>query len=195
MGLTMNEQKGVAREMARRYRKASNKKKGQLIEEYMELTGCTRHHAAWLLRCWGTSVWDQRGGRPVKIVVGQRRARRRTPRVYDQEVIAALIKLWHHFGYLCGKRLAATLLLLLTVMSIVGRRMLQIIVVLGISGGIPASRIVRGAVIGVKESAYFPGGRVHWPQTMGDARAARAAQYRGSGNRRFQHQHRSGDHR
>ena len=55
MGLTMNEQKGVAREMARRYRKASNKKKGQLIEEYMELTG------------------------------------------------------WHHFGYLCGKRLAATL--------------------------------------------------------------------------------------
>ena len=30
----MNEQKGVAREMARRYRKASNKKKGQLIEEY-----------------------------------------------------------------------------------------------------------------------------------------------------------------
>ena len=75
----------------------------------MELTGCTRHHAAWLLRCWGTSVWDQRGGRPVKIVVGQRRARRRTPRVYDQEVIAALIKLWHHFGYLCGKRLAATL--------------------------------------------------------------------------------------
>ena len=37
------------------------------------------------------------------------RARRRTPRVYDQEVVAALIKLWHHFGYLCGKRLAATL--------------------------------------------------------------------------------------
>ena len=87
------------------------------------------------------------------------------------------------------------LLLLLTVMSIVGRGMLQIIVVLGISGGIPASRIVRGAVIGVKESAYFSGGRVHWPQEVGDARAPRAAQYRGSGNRRFQHQHRSGDHR
>ena len=47
------------------------------------------------------------------------------------------------------------LLLLLTVMSIVGRGMLQIIVVLGITGGIPASRIVRGAVIGVKESTYF----------------------------------------
>ena len=109
MGLTMDQRKGYAREMAKRYRKASKKKKGQLIEEYLELTGCTRHHAAWLLRCWGTTVWDQRGGRPVKIVVGQRRARRRTPRVYDQEVVAAVIKLWHHFGYLCGKRLAATL--------------------------------------------------------------------------------------
>ena len=62
MGLTMNEQKGVAREMARRCRKASNKKKGQLIEEYMELTGCTRHHAAWLLRCWVPACGISAGG-------------------------------------------------------------------------------------------------------------------------------------
>ena len=47
------------------------------------------------------------------------------------------------------------LLLLLTVMSIVGRGMLQIIVVLGITGGIVGSRTVRGAVIDIKENAYF----------------------------------------
>ena len=47
------------------------------------------------------------------------------------------------------------LLLLLTVMSIVGRGLIQIILVLGISGGIGASRVVRGAVIGIKESDYF----------------------------------------
>ena len=47
------------------------------------------------------------------------------------------------------------LLLLLTIMSIAGRGMLQIIVVLGVSGGIPASRVVRGAVLAVKENAYF----------------------------------------
>ena len=46
-------------------------------------------------------------------------------------------------------------LLLLTIMSIAGRGMLQIIVVLGVSGGIPAARVVRGAVLGVKENAYF----------------------------------------
>ncbi len=47
------------------------------------------------------------------------------------------------------------LLLLLTIMSIVGSGLLQIIVVLGIAGGIVGSRVVRGAVIGVKENDYF----------------------------------------
>ena len=47
------------------------------------------------------------------------------------------------------------LLILLTVMSIVGRGILQIIVVLGITGGIVGSRSVRSAVIGIKENVYF----------------------------------------
>ena len=47
------------------------------------------------------------------------------------------------------------LLLLLTIMSIVGQGLLQIIVVLGITGGIGGSRVVRGAVIGIKENDYF----------------------------------------
>jgi peptide/nickel transport system permease protein len=47
------------------------------------------------------------------------------------------------------------LLILLTIMSIVGRGLPQIIVVLGVTGGIAASRIVRSAVIGVKENDYF----------------------------------------
>ena len=47
------------------------------------------------------------------------------------------------------------LLLLLTIMSIVGRGIPQIILVLGIAGGISGSRVVRGAVIGIKENDYF----------------------------------------
>ena len=47
------------------------------------------------------------------------------------------------------------LLLLLTIMSIVGKGVPQIILVLGISGGIGGSRVVRGAVIAVKENDYF----------------------------------------
>ena len=47
------------------------------------------------------------------------------------------------------------LLLLLTIMSIAGQGLLQIIVVLGIAGGIGGSRVLRGAVIGIKENDYF----------------------------------------
>ena len=47
------------------------------------------------------------------------------------------------------------LLLLLTIMSIVGLGLLQIIVVLGVSGGVGGSRITRGAVIAIKENDYF----------------------------------------
>ena len=47
------------------------------------------------------------------------------------------------------------LLLLLTIISITGQGLLQIILVLGISGGIGGSRVLRGAVIGIKENDYF----------------------------------------
>ena len=47
------------------------------------------------------------------------------------------------------------LLLLLTIMSIAERGLLQIILVLGIAGGIGGSRVLRGAVIGIKENDYF----------------------------------------
>ena len=47
------------------------------------------------------------------------------------------------------------LLILLTVLSIVGPGILQIILVLGVLTGIYSSRIVRSAVIGIKENDYF----------------------------------------
>ena len=40
-------------------------------------------------------------------------------------------------------------------MSIVGRGLPQIILVLAISGGIGGSRVIRSAVIGIKENVYF----------------------------------------
>ena len=58
------------------------------------------------------------------------------------------------------------LLLLLTIMSIVGQGFFQLILVLGISGGIVGSRVVRGAVIGVKENDYFLAARVAGTPTI-----------------------------
>ena len=51
------------------------------------------------------------------------------------------------------------LLLLLTIMSLAGRGLLQIILVLGISSGITNSRVVRSAVIAIKENDYFQAAR------------------------------------
>ncbi len=51
------------------------------------------------------------------------------------------------------------LLVLLTIMSLTGRGLLQIILVLGISSGISNSRVVRSAVIAIKENDYFQAAR------------------------------------
>jgi len=47
------------------------------------------------------------------------------------------------------------LIILISVMSILGPGMWQMIIVLGISGGIGGSRIIRSAVIGLKENIYI----------------------------------------
>ncbi len=53
-----------------------------------------------------------------------------------------------------------TLVLLMIIVAIVGSGMLPIIVILGLIYGIPGSRIIRGAVIGIKENAYITAARV-----------------------------------
>ena len=109
MGLTMGQRKALTRQMADRYRRASKRQKTAMLDEFVELHGCTRHHAGWVLRMWGKTVFERRDGEVVKIVVGQRRRRRRGPRLYDEQVVAALRKVWYLFGCLCGKRLVAVL--------------------------------------------------------------------------------------
>ena len=69
------------------------------------------------------------------------------------------------------------LLLLLTIMSIAGKGVLQVILVLGIAGGIGGSRIVRGAVIGIKENDYFLAARAIGSPVTATLDAACPAQY------------------
>ncbi|MCL0029259.1 ABC transporter permease [Dehalococcoidia bacterium] len=53
---------------------------------------------------------------------------------------------WEVFPYL---------LILLTVMSVVGQGLVQTVLVMGIAGGLGGSRIIRSAVIAIKENDYF----------------------------------------
>ena len=83
------------------------------------------------------------------------------------------------------------LLLLLTLMSVVGRGVLQMILVLGISGGIGSgSRVVRSAVIAIKEHVYFEAGDGDRLLQVAYADPPRPAQHRAAGHHHLQHQRR-----
>ena len=100
MGLTMKERKAVTAVMRARYRRASKKQKGRLLDELLALTGYNRWYAVGLLRGHGPPPGGQRGA--------QARPRRR-PRRYDAAVLAALRQVWVIMDCICGKRLAAVL--------------------------------------------------------------------------------------
>ena len=77
---------------------------------------------------------------------------------YDHLHVPGDVTLWDNYmtqRFVDAWMALPGLLLLLTIMSRAGRGMLQIIIVLGVSGGIPTSRVVRGAVLGVKENVCF----------------------------------------
>jgi hypothetical protein len=88
----MAERKAVTKQMAGRYAKASKGGKGKIIDELCALTGWTRRHARRAL----AAALD-RSAPP---------ARRPRLRTYDEEVLAALRKVWRVAGGPAGKRLA-----------------------------------------------------------------------------------------
>ena len=101
MGLTMKERKAVTAVMVARYRRASKKQKGRLLDELVALTGYHRWYAVGLLRGHGPPPGGPRGR-------AEARPRRR-PRRYDAAVLAALRQVWVIMDCICGKRLAAVL--------------------------------------------------------------------------------------
>lgn len=50
MGLTMKERKAVTAVLVQRYRRATEKQKGRLLDEFVALTGYHRWYAVGLLR-------------------------------------------------------------------------------------------------------------------------------------------------
>ena len=107
MGVIMAER--TLKRTAQRYRRSTRKQKAGILDEFVATHDCTRNHASWLLRSWGKTVFSHQGGELVKIVVGQRRARRTIARVYDQQVYEALERIWYLYGGMCGKRLIGVL--------------------------------------------------------------------------------------
>ena len=76
-----------------RYRQASKKDKGRILDEFTAITGHHRKH--------GIRLLSQPVGEEQKQAVGRR--------TYDEAVREALIVVWEASDRICGKRLKAAL--------------------------------------------------------------------------------------
>lgn len=108
MGLTMKERKAVIKEVAKRYRKSSKKVRGQILNEFVALTGYNRSYANYVLRNCGKRVLLKAKGKTVVVILGEgkTKAKRQREKIYDHKVLRVLKSIWLISDYLCGKRLA-----------------------------------------------------------------------------------------
>jgi len=107
MRLTVKERKKAVAIVSPRYQKARKKDKRLILDEFTELTGYGRRYASYVLRSHGRKVWVNATTRIQGDV--RKRATRKKPPVYDNEVLEALRKVWDIMDYICGKRLAPVL--------------------------------------------------------------------------------------
>lgn len=104
----MAEKRAVTKEMAQRYRNASKKTRGQMLDELCALAGWSRDHARRALREAGA----QRVSRPRALAT-------RAP-TYGSDVVEPLRKIWATLDGPCGKRLAPFMAEIVPVMERVG---------------------------------------------------------------------------
>ena len=103
----MRERQSVTAVVAGRYRKVRKKDKGQILDEFSELTGYNRSYSSWVLRNWGKRIRIN----TKLVIVGEwrKKVRRNKPRSYDEKVLRALRKIWVIMDCMCGKRLVGVL--------------------------------------------------------------------------------------
>ena len=103
----MGERRVLVKAFAAEYRRVRKKRKGEILDRFVEATGYERHFAARLLRSHGRRVVVAPGV-ILKGDVGCR-IRRRRRWIYGEDVKRVLIHLWNLLDYICGKRLVGAL--------------------------------------------------------------------------------------
>lgn len=96
MRLTMSQKQAVTKKMSTEYKRASKKRKGEIIIWLMEIGGYkNRFYVAKLLRLQGSA--------------SRKTTRRLRPKKYNEQVLESLIKIWAIYDCICGKRLCAVM--------------------------------------------------------------------------------------
>lgn len=99
MALTMNEKKSVGKEWSKQYRKASKKRKSEILDEFIGITGYNRCYAARkLLDCVAKHTQKARQANKKK---------RGRKQVYGECLLEPLRIIWESFDYACAKRVHA----------------------------------------------------------------------------------------
>lgn len=95
----------ITKEVAKRYKRATKRERGQILDEFCALTDYNRSYAARVLRKGALHKKKKgtAGGRPVGM-----RGQGRKP-IYTNEVRKALMTIWAILDCPCGKRLVAVL--------------------------------------------------------------------------------------
>ncbi|BER91888.1 transposase family protein [Atrimonas thermophila] len=110
MELTMNTRREIIKKMAPEYQKATKKEKRKILNELVHLTGYTRTYASWLLSHHGRKVYlTGQDGKKYRIIGSITKVKRNRKKIYDEEVLSSLKKIWLIFDCPCGKRLAPSL--------------------------------------------------------------------------------------
>ena len=102
MGLTMKEKQAVTRQNRNRYKRASKKEKSIILNEFIQTTGYTN-------RKYAIRILNKREVTEVLSIKDRKQERpknRKGKRIYKDEVIRCLRKLWAFYWYKCGKYLA-----------------------------------------------------------------------------------------
>jgi len=103
--LTIRQKKAVTRELRDRYQRLSKKEKTIFLNEFIQLTGYNRSYAARALRIKEVLGYMNIGAKRVRLVRDKRKIKRKK-KIYDQDVLVALKKIWKIGDYICSKRLA-----------------------------------------------------------------------------------------
>lgn len=114
MRLTMREKKALVKATASRYRRSTKKAKKKVLDEFVESTGYNRSYASLILSKYGKEIWTGE----LRVVGGTAIVRhRRRERIYDEKTLAALRKIWVIMDWICGKRLAAAIPMVVPVLE------------------------------------------------------------------------------
>lgn len=111
MSLDLFEKNALVSKIAKRYKNASKKEKGTILNELIKNTYYNRKYAIRLLSSWNKIIVTRFNGKLIRIKPKNRikKSYPKRKRKYDNAFKKALILIWELFSYMCGKRLVAVL--------------------------------------------------------------------------------------